>query len=232
MIDNRIDNHEWVRETRFGRWFLSTQTWVKYVLDVAIKDFAALSASDNKKIGTILDAGCGQGSAFNILNEHFKPAQIIGLDVDSELLEIAKDAAEGCPCEVTIKHQKASDTDIPDNSVDMIFCHQLLHHTKNQMGALLEFKRILAPDGVLLVGESCESFIHSLPVKLLFKHPDLTQKDAAGYIDLVREAGFVFQDKDIQKTSPWWSRPFLGVFDKWIKREIAATEILIVARKG
>ena len=37
-----IDTRDWVRETRFGKWFVSTDIWIQYVLQVAIADFRAL----------------------------------------------------------------------------------------------------------------------------------------------------------------------------------------------
>ncbi len=226
-------NNEWVRETRFGRWFLSTDTWVRYVLLEAVQDFSSLLVGQNTKVAKILDAGCGQGLAFSLLEKQFSPDSIIGIDVDAELLAIAGEAAESCACRVSVSNASASNTGIESGSIDMIFCHQLLHHTANQEAILREFKRVLAPDGVLLIGESCHKFIRSLPVRLLFKHPKQTQKDAKGYIDLVKNAGFVVDQKDIQTTTPWWSRMDLGLLEKWglSKKSPIPTEVLIVARK-
>ena len=65
----------------------------------------------------------------------------------------------------------------------MIFCHQLFHHISNQARVLEEFFRILMPGGVILISESCRSFINSFPVRLLFRHPMHVQKTAAEYVE-------------------------------------------------
>jgi hypothetical protein len=36
--ESAISRQEWVRETRFGRWFLSTNIWIHYVLGEAVQD--------------------------------------------------------------------------------------------------------------------------------------------------------------------------------------------------
>lgn len=225
--------HEWIRETRFGRWFLRSDTWVRYVLVVAINDFASLLKSRNFKVDKLLDAGCGQGLAFPILEKILKPKSIVGVDIDSELLSLASEPANECDCLVSLVNAKISKLDFPDESFDMVFCHQLLHHTGNQVGALKEMYRVMSPGGLLLVGESCISFINSLPVKLLFKHPSESQKTASEFIELVKSCGFIVDDDVIQSTAPWWSLPDLGVLDKLRKNKKTRepSEVLFVARK-
>lgn len=223
----------WVRETRFGRWFLSTHTWYRYVLSQAIIDFKGLLAGRLPAQPRILDAGCGQGMAFGLLEQHFQPATITGIDIDGEQIRKAKAAGAELATPSTAVHGNASETTFPAESFDLILCHQLLHHSSQQQETLAEFYRLLPPGGILLVGESCRSFIQSIPVRLLFRHPAMVQKDAQGYIDLLRAAGFVFTESDIQTSRPWWSRRCLGMAQKLgIGRDITEpTEILIVAKK-
>jgi len=223
----------WVRETRFGRWFLSTHTWYRYVLSEAIIDLKGLLAGRLPTQPRILDAGCGQGMAFGLLEHHFQPATITGIDIDGEQIRKANAAAAELATPSTAIHGNASEAIFPAESFDLILCHQLLHHSSQQQETLAEFYRLLPPGGILLVGESCRSFIQSIPVRLLFRHPAMVQKDAQGYIDLLRAAGFVFTDNDVQTSRPWWSRRCLGMAQKLgIGRNITEpTEILIVAQK-
>jgi SAM-dependent methyltransferase len=223
----------WVRETRFGRWFLGTQTWYRYVLSQAIIDFKALLGERLPAQARILDAGCGQGLAFGLLEQHFQPATITGIDIDVEQVKKAVNAASQLATPTAALHTNASEPTFAAESFDVILCHQLLHHTSQQQETLQEFYRLLRPGGILLVGESCRSFINSAPVRLLFRHPEMAQKDAQGYIDLVRSNGFVFGDQDIQTSRPWWSRRCLGLAQKLGigLNNTEATEILIVATK-
>lgn len=126
------------------------------------------------------------------------------------------------------------DLSLPGESVDMIFCHQLLHHTADQDGALRQFYRLLVPGGVALIGESCRPFIRSLPVRLLFRHPMVVQKTASQYIELVQSVGFEVGEGDLKASTPWWSRRDLGLAEKLGisgKQSPDITEVLIVARK-
>jgi SAM-dependent methyltransferase len=223
----------WVRETRFGRWFLSTHTWYRYVLSQAIIDFKALLGERLPAHAQILDAGCGQGLAFGLLEQHFQPAAITGIDIDAEQVRKAVAAAGQLATPCSAQHTNASAPTFAAESFDIILCHQLLHHTSQQQETLQEFYRLLRPGGILLVGESCRSFINSVPVRLLFRHPQMAQKDAQGYIDLVRNSGFVFDDLDVQTSRPWWSRRCLGMAQKLGigLDNTEPTEILIVANK-
>lgn len=223
----------WVRETRFGRWFLSTHTWYRYVLSQAVVDFKKLLQGREPAQARILDAGCGQGLAFSLLETHFKPAQIVGIDIDKEQIEKAMLIASTLTTPTLAIHSNAAMSSFDDGYFDVIFCHQLLHHTNQQHEALLEFYRLLKPGGILLVGESCRSFINSVPVRLLFRHPHMAQQDAEGYVGLVRNAGFSVRAEDVHTSRPWWSRRSLGLAQKWglNKTGNPPTEVLIVAKK-
>lgn len=223
----------WVRETGFGRWFLSTQTWYRWVLSQAIIDFKSLLGGRIPAQARILDAGCGQGLAFGLIEKHFQPSTITGIDIDSEQINKAKVAATQLTTPCTAHHANATQLNFAESSFDIILCHQLLHHTSQQVEVLQEFYRLLTPGGILLVGESCRSFINSVPVRLLFRHPHMAQKDAQGYIDLLHRTNFVFTPEDIQTSRPWWSRRCLGLAQKFGigLNNTEPTEILIVATK-
>lgn len=76
-----------------------------------------------------------------------------------------------------------------------------------------EFFRVLKPGGVLLFAESTRRYIHSLPIRLLFRHPMEIQKTAAEYLGLLRGAGFDLPDERISMPYLWWSRPDLGALE-------------------
>jgi ubiquinone/menaquinone biosynthesis C-methylase UbiE len=211
----RIDTRDWVRETRFGQWFVSTDIWIRYVLQVAIADFRALLGPRAPTQAVVLDAGCGIGLSFPLLAQWLQPRQIIGADIDLLALQEAAQTQPGAAVELKLLHASALQLPLPDNSVDLVYCHQLLHHVKGQEAVLKELLRVLRPGGILLSGESCRSFIHSLWVRLLFRHPDMVQKTAQQYVDLIRAAGFELADADVSKTVPWWSRVDFGLLQRW-----------------
>jgi ubiquinone/menaquinone biosynthesis C-methylase UbiE len=201
----------WTRESRFGQWFLSTDVWVKYVLQVAVADLLVLLGPRSGPYSTILDIGCGAGKALPALDAHFKPDRVIALDIDPAMIGFARREAAGCRCEVALKVGPATALDLPDASVDMVFCHQTFHHLRSPDRAAREFHRVLKPGGVLLFSESCSPFIRSLPVRILFRHPMDVQRSAREYLALLRSEGFAFTAENISALSPWWSRPDLGL---------------------
>ena len=100
------------------------------------------------------------------------------------------------------------------SSVDVVLCHQVLHHVPDQRAVLAELHRVLRPDGVLLVAESCRAFVRSLPVRLLFRHPPNVQHGAAGYLALLRESGFDFDREATSTPDPFWARPDFGLRER------------------
>lgn len=232
FTENTI-HRTWVRETLFGRWFLRSDIWFKYVLTQAVLDFVGLAGNHLMSQPRVLDAGCGEGLSFGLLASHFKPSSILGVDIDFNQLSRSCKRREALTVPVQVLHADISDgLPIASNSFDLVFCHQLLHHSSRQSEILEEFYRLLKPGGVLLVGESCRSFIRTLPVRLLFKHPSFAQKDALGYCDLIRASGFEFTDSDVLLSRPWWSRKCFGLAQKiGISNSKEASEVLVVCRK-
>ncbi len=233
MLEKQVTEKEWVRESRFGRWFLTTNIWYQYVLSQAIIEFKQLLNNSLSRPSQILDAGCHQGLAFELLEQYFQPKTIIGVDIDKELIRFAPKAATRCECEVKCENGTVYNLNLPDSSIDVIFCHQLIHHLSDQSAALKEFYRVLDSGGVLLIGESCRSFINSLFVRLFFRHPMHVQKSAEGYVELVRSHGFIIRDEDIKTSIPWWSRTDYGLSEKigLPQKQREATEVLLIARK-
>lgn len=229
-----VSEPKWVKESRFGKWFLSTEIWFRFVLTVAIAQLNSLLKDRRPVGGRILDAGCGQGQAFVLLEANYKPKLIVGVDIDSELIDVAARAAEQRGCSVNLAVETINQLPYGDGYFDTIFCHQLLHHVSNQTEVLHEFYRLLSPGGQLLICESCHSFIDTFLVQLFFKHPMQAQKTAEEYVELIRSVGFHLDNQDIKTSSPWWSQRDFGLMHKWgLKKSnsLVATEVVMVIRK-
>jgi len=105
--------------------------------------------------------------------------------------------------------------DLHDESVDMILCHQTLHHVGDAASVTRELYRVLRPGGALLVAESCAPFTCSRRVRLLFRHALHLQRRAGEWVGLVRGAGFVVDPERINTPYPWWARPDLGLRERF-----------------
>ncbi|EQD49025.1 Methyltransferase type 11, partial [mine drainage metagenome] len=105
--DNKPDqqsesSRNFVSESRFGFWFLGTQTWEQHVVEAALDDLARLIETPRAAYPVVLDAGCGQGKAFRVLSEKFKPRQLIGVDADAHGLKYAHRTALSGKLPVTL----------------------------------------------------------------------------------------------------------------------------------
>ena len=102
--------------------------------------------------GLVLDLPCGAGRFWPLLAE--KPNRvIIGADNSESMLKVAMAAQ---PADVVKRvrplQTSAFDIDLPDSSVDSIFCMRLLHHIgdpAHRMSILREFQRVTR-DSVIL----------------------------------------------------------------------------------
>lgn len=206
----------YVEETRIGFRFLATHTWQHHVLRVAINDLKRLVGEPLPRGGVLLDAGCGQGKSFRLLREAFAPDRLIGLDADPQSLRCASDEAQREGIAADFLAADCAHIDLPDASVDVLFCHQTFHHLVEQERALAEFWRVLKPGGWLLFAESTKAYIDTWVIRWFFRHPMHVQKSAEGYLDMLRAQGFRFGDANVSLPYLWWSRSKdFGLFERW-----------------
>lgn len=199
-----------IPESRVGFWFLGTRTWETRVIRVALADLLRLQpAAGWPRAPVILDVGCGQGKSFRPLYETFAPQRIIGIDFEPACLERAALEAKGLPVE--LQRGDISALALPDESVDLIFCHQTFHHLTRQREALAEFHRVLKPGGLFLFAESTRAYITSWIIRLLFRHPMEAQRSADEYIEMIRAQGFQVPAENCSFPYLWWSRSDLGL---------------------
>lgn len=222
----------WVRETRFGRWFLGTKVWYRDVLSRAFADYAPLLTDCLPEQPAVLDAGCGEGLAFKLIERHLKARIIFGIEIDKAQVAKAILRAGRLKTPTHVMQGDVSLASFRDETFDIIFAHQILHHTADQEAMVNKFMGLLKPGGLLLSAESCRAFIESWPVKLLFRHPAMVQKSALEYVQLIRNSGLIVDDNRYITSRPWWSRRTFGLAQKiGIPNHPEPTEIIIVARK-
>jgi ubiquinone/menaquinone biosynthesis C-methylase UbiE len=205
---------EIVPESRFGRWFLGTRFWTDHVLKVAVRDLRRLMEGPNSRYGTVVDVGCGHGQSFRLLRRAFRPARLIGIDIDRQVLTKARVRASGSAARATLVQADCTNLPLGPATVDLIFCHQTFHHLTDQSRALDEFRRVLKPGGLLLFAESTRAYIQSWIIRLLFRHPMEVQRSAAEYVSMLRAHGFSVPSNAVSYPYLWWSRSDLGLAEQ------------------
>ncbi|HEY4127117.1 MAG TPA: methyltransferase domain-containing protein [Gammaproteobacteria bacterium] len=215
-MDARVRLQDYVEESRIGFWFLGTLTWEKQVVKVALADLAKLLPEPELRCATVLDAGCGQGKALKLLKQQFKPVNLIAVDLDPHAILAARAEAKRRKLRPEFIEADCASIPLPDASVDLVFCHQTLHHLVRQEETLAEFRRVLKPGGLLLLAESAKAYIHSWVIRLLFRHPMHVQHTAPEYLEMVRRAGFEFSPANVSYPYLWWSRARdFGLLERW-----------------
>ncbi len=206
----------YVPETRIGFRFLGTYTWQHHVLRVAINDLKRMAGEPLPHGGVLLDVGCGQGRSFRMLRDAFQPSRMIGLDADPHSVKVSGREAQKENIPVDLLTGDCARIDLPDASVDIVFCHQTFHHLVEQERALDEFWRVLKPGGMLMFAESTKAYIDTWVIRWFFRHPMHVQKSADEYIAMLRARGFEFGPERVSLPYLWWSRSKdFGLLERW-----------------
>jgi ubiquinone/menaquinone biosynthesis C-methylase UbiE len=93
----------------------------------------------------ILEAGCGTGFWLDLLASKVKAAY--GLDYSSGML----DQAKGRPAPLRLSRGDAIHLPYQDNSFDLVYCVDAIHHFSDQPAFIAESFSVLSPGGALAV---------------------------------------------------------------------------------
>lgn len=102
---------------------------------------------------TILDLGCGTGTLALLVKSAHPDAEVIGLDMDPQILRIARRKTREAGAEIALHLGTAASLPYPDRSVDRVLSSFVLHHLSkaDKQRAAAEVFRILRPGGELHV---------------------------------------------------------------------------------
>ncbi|MBA2585047.1 MAG: methyltransferase domain-containing protein, partial [Chthoniobacterales bacterium] len=104
----------------------------------------AVAIANGKRV---LDIACGEGYGSNLLAA--VSAQVIGVDIDAEVVAHAKRAYQ----KENLIFREGSCLKIPveDHSIDLVVSFETIEHIDEHAEFLREIKRVLAPEGALLI---------------------------------------------------------------------------------
>lgn len=94
----------------------------------------------------VLDAGCGTGWAAAGLRRAVPGLRVVGCDLSAGMLGKAREAGAW-----PLVQADATRLPLPDGRVDVLVCRGVLHHLPDVAGALAEWRRVLRPDGAVVV---------------------------------------------------------------------------------
>ena len=145
--------------------------------------------------GTAIDVGCGTGTFAIALASQRADARVIGIDGDSQILEMA----QGKPAAGAVEWREGLAQKLPlaDRSADVLTMSLMLHHLlpQEKRDALVEARRVLKPDGRLHIadwGRPRDPLVSGLfYVSQAIDGFDRTSDHRAGRLpEFIAEAGF------------------------------------------
>ncbi len=128
------------RVLSFGR----DRAW-KRALVSRLPELDALSAPP----GFVLDLACGTGDITFALARRYPKAQVVGLDLNPEMLAFARRRAEGVPGRLTFEEGDMQELPFDDGSVNIVTGGYALRNAPDLATTLTEIRRVLAPGGTV-----------------------------------------------------------------------------------
>ena len=123
----------------------------------------------------VLDLGCGSGETLVPLAH--RGANLIGIDISPDLIAIAKRRLSDARLSAIVRVGSAYETELPDESVDVIFCMSLIHHL-DIATVMDEMRRILRPGGFVILKEPVRfSKTYGFLRSLLPAHEDISEAE-------------------------------------------------------
>jgi SAM-dependent methyltransferase len=99
----------------------------------------------------VLDFGCGTGPLSRLCAEN-GAANVIGIDLSSKSVARARQVHDGAAPNLKFVLEQATDRiSLPDNSVDVILCFDVMEHIMDYQAIIREWARVLAPGGCALI---------------------------------------------------------------------------------
>lgn len=118
--------------------------------ETAAIDVALVKMFEGVSTPSLLDIGTGTGRVLQLLASRIGYG--LGVDVAQDMLKIARanlDRREARNCQV--RHGDMYQLPLPDASFAAVTFHQVLHFADDPFAALAEARRVLAPDGRIVV---------------------------------------------------------------------------------
>jgi len=101
----------------------------------------------------VLDAGCGTGDFLRILAPLLRSGSAVGIDLSETMLSEARRRTDSSYPNLSFRMANVQELPFDDESFDRVMATQLLLHVPDPQLALAEIRRVLAPGGLISVGE-------------------------------------------------------------------------------
>ena len=163
--------------------------WRQYLTDTLsfLVNWANVSSA-----AAVLDVGCGTGELARLLLEKNPHQAIVGIDISEEMLVQARQKLRNVE-RVTFEQASASALPIPDNTFEVVVSANAFHYFPEPEKALAEMRRVLKPDGKIVILDWCKDFLVCQICDWVLQRLDPAHQQCyteAELHDLLKAAGF------------------------------------------
>jgi SAM-dependent methyltransferase len=104
---------------------------------------------------SVLDLGCGTGTLTQMLKQRYPSANLIGLDGDASILEIARAKAQRARAAIEFAQGMAYALPFADASLDRVVSSLMFHHLtlEDKERTAREMRRVLKPNGAVYIAD-------------------------------------------------------------------------------
>jgi ubiquinone/menaquinone biosynthesis C-methylase UbiE len=121
----------------------------------------AINFAQIKDDHVLLDIGCNQGHLFKVIRKFNKTCKCSGIDIEPNVVNLN---IENC----SFKVANVNHLPFEDNYFDVVFALSTLEHISDIDIAIREIKRVLKPNGSIIVSSPTESWFYRLCRFLIF----------------------------------------------------------------
>jgi ubiquinone/menaquinone biosynthesis C-methylase UbiE len=151
----------------------------------------------------VLDLACGTGELERLLLNNYPNLEIVGVDLSDEMLELAKQKLPD------LEFIKADAIALPfaEQSFDTVIIASAFHYFESPSIALTEIRRILKPQGKLIIMDWCRDYLLCQLLDLFLKVFDPAHKFCYTQVelhDLLIKVGFEVRAQQKQKLGVFW----------------------------
>ncbi|MBI3244001.1 MAG: methyltransferase domain-containing protein [Chloroflexi bacterium] len=142
----------------------------------------------------VLDLGCGTATLTILVKQTHPEAEVVGLDGDTQVLEIGRAKAAKAGVDIKLDHGLAFQLPYPDASFDRVLSSLVFHHLarEDKQRALNETFRVLRPGGELHLvdfGKPHNAFAHF--ISQFVRRLERAADNIEGRLpEMMRHAGF------------------------------------------
>jgi len=118
-----------------------------------------------------LEIGCGRGVGLGLISLRFQPARLDGLDIDPDMIRLARARAAGNKVKGVLTTADAQALPYRSGSLDGVFNFGIIHHLEDWKQGIQEIARVLRPGGRFYFEEIYPPLYANVIFRHILDHP-------------------------------------------------------------